>query len=153
MIKKPAILKVALLGLCVAASFRTASADSTNATKTAPLLVAAAQLQSPRSETALSQDTSAKPSGISFASSKRKRGLSRFSDSDDDLGRHFSRFRGPLGPTLSIPGATFVRGSLTPAQLGQLFSESVEIGEGEVLYDFPPGTAIRKIAVSQPQKK
>jgi hypothetical protein len=48
-----------------------------------------------------------------------------------------------------LPGATFLRTPLTSAQMGQIFSESVEIGEGELLHDFPPGTVIRKVVVTQ----
>jgi hypothetical protein len=148
---KSIILKVALLGLCFAVSFRTArAADATKpagktdlATAPTTILVAAAQ---PRPE-------AGKPATTSFLSSKRKSGIAKFSASDDALGRHISRFSGPPGPTLTVPGATFLRSPLTPAQMGQLYSESVEISEGELLYDFPPGTALRRVVVTQTAQK
>jgi hypothetical protein len=143
--KQSNTLKFALLGLCFAVSFPTAlGADATKL---------AAKPVAETTQAVSSQDKSAKPFGITFAVGRRKGGISRFSQSDDALGRHVSRFSGPPGPTLTVPGATFLRGPLSPAQLGQLFSESVEISEGEVLYDFPPGTAIRKVVATQTAQK
>ena len=148
MTKQSNTLKFALLGLCFAVSFRTAL--GADATKFAAKPVA----ETTQAQRAVSsRDKSAKPFGITFAVGRRKGGISRFSQSDDALGRHVSRFSGPPGPTLTVPGATFLRGPLSPAQLGQLFSESVEISEGEVLYDFPPGTAIRKVVATQTAQK
>jgi hypothetical protein len=140
---KSTILKSALLGLCFAVSFRTAAADATNVT-TKPLT--AARPVAAASEPKL-------PRLGATTTVQKKARITKFSEADDSLGRHFSRFSGPLGPTLTIPGATFLRGPLTPRQMGQLYSESIEIGEGEVFYEFPPGTALRKAAVTQVAQK
>jgi hypothetical protein len=150
------ILKFALLGLCFAVSFRTAfAADATKPsakppTTTSPASAVFAQKpQAGRAESVSIQEKITKASASTATPSLRKGGISRFSHSDDALGRHVSRFSGPPGPTLTLPGATFLRTPLTSAQMGQIFSESVEIGEGELLHDFPPGTVIRKVVVTQ----
>ena len=150
MLNKPNILKIALLGLCFAVSFRTAlAADAIKlATKPVSTISSSKAVAAEKVQEQSAVSSQEKPTKVSFASPRRKGGIFRFSRSDDALGRHVSRFSGPPGPTLTVPGANFLRGPLTPAQMGQLFSESVEIGEGEVLYDFPPGTSIRKIAAT-----
>jgi hypothetical protein len=149
-IKKRIILNSVLLGLCFLVSIRTAAADSTNAT-VKPLLVAA-RATSPSALTASAQELGRTPA-IALAAPHRNVGISKFSASDDALSRHVSRFSGPPGPTLTVPGANFLRSPLTPAQLGLLYSESVQVGEGELVYDFPPGTELRKMAATQSFQK
>ena len=155
MLNKPNILKVALLGLGFAMSFRTVlAADATKlATKPDSTISSTTRVAAEKVQEQRAISSQEKPTKVSFASPRRNGGIFRFSRADDALGRHISRFSGPPGPTLTVPGANFLRGPLTPAQMGQLFSESVEIGEGEVLYDFPPGTSIRKIAAIQTAQK
>jgi hypothetical protein len=149
-INKRIILNSVLIGLCFFVSLRTAAADATNAT-IKPLLIAA-RATPQRAVTASAQQPGHTPP-IVFTASQRNGGISKFSASDDALSRHVSRFSGPPGPTLTVPGANFLRSPLTPAQLGLLFSESLQVGEGELVYDFPPGTELRKIAVTQSVQK
>jgi hypothetical protein len=149
--KKSIILKFALLGLCFAVSFRTATGG--DATKPAPKTVTATAPGGILLAAAPTRPEAGRQAMASFQSSKRKSGIAKFSTSDDALGRHVSRFSGPPGPTLTVPGATFLRSPLTPAQMGQLYSESLEISEGELLYDFPPGTALRKVVAVQTAQK
>ncbi|MGZ8920751.1 MAG: hypothetical protein ACXW3L_07195 [Limisphaerales bacterium] len=64
---------------------------------------------------------------------------------NENLARHVSTFRGPIGPTLPA-GATL---HLNPAAVSTLLV--VNAAPDDLIFDLPPGAFLRKTAIAQTQ--